>query len=321
MHTCKQIVKFLLVMLLALSCKEKHDKITIGILDGPSAVSFIQLIDNPPLIQGKQVEFIIKTEALQIQALMMQNKLDFAILPTIMAANLYNKGVDYQVLGIPIWGSLYLLSNDLPMKRFEAYDKQKIHVFGQGATADIWMQYWLQQKQLEQFELDYTYSSNAELARALLLKQINLAVLSEPLVSVVLDKDKDIYSLTNLNNEWLDNTNNTNTFAQTSFLVKNYQSEDYRLIINEVVAAYKQACDFTYQHPDEAAFLLYKHQIYPTEDLAKASIPRCNILYKDAAAVQTIIWDYLSLFYEINPKSIGGKLPDISFVYQSTEPQ
>jgi len=71
---------------------------------------------------------------------MMQHKLDFAILPTVMAANLYNKGVDFKIIAVPIWGTLYVLANHPGIKSFSDLNNQTISVFGQGATPDILLQ-------------------------------------------------------------------------------------------------------------------------------------------------------------------------------------
>jgi len=52
---------FLLILICFVSCNEKpSNTIRIGALEGPSAISFIQMIDNPQFIDGKKVEIIIK---------------------------------------------------------------------------------------------------------------------------------------------------------------------------------------------------------------------------------------------------------------------
>ena len=112
-------IYILFIIFCCFSCKEqKSDTIRIGVLNGPTAISFIQLIDKPLMIDGKRTEIIFKSDPQQIQALMMRNELDFAVLPTVMAANLYNKGVDFKIVAIPVWGTLYLLSNQPGIKSF-----------------------------------------------------------------------------------------------------------------------------------------------------------------------------------------------------------
>mgnify|MGYP001022538194 CR=1 FL=1 len=168
--------------------------VAIGVLQGPSAMSFIKIIDENPMIDGKKINLIIKDEPQQIQAMMMQNKLDFAVLPTIMAANLYNKGVKYQMMACPVWGSLYIVSSNDKIKAIDDLVGKKIHIFGQGATVDILLQREIELNHLKNIQLDYTYTTNPDLAAALQQNIIRTAVISEPLVSVLIRKNSDKYT-------------------------------------------------------------------------------------------------------------------------------
>lgn len=304
-----------IIILSFLSCTNKDSRtISIGILEGPTTVSFIKMIHQPPTIEGKEVKFIIKSDPMQIQALMMQGKLDFAVLPTVMAANLYNKGVDYRLLAIPIWGTLYLASNDSSVQSIQALKNQTIHVFGQGATADILLQKYLQNNNMQKVKIDYSYNSNQEIAMALLHQKIKIAVVSEPQMSVLLSKDTSIQILTEITCEDRDSDFNKNIFAQTSFLVNNNLSTDYKDLIREVSSAYAESCEYTNHHTDEAAKLLLKLGYYPDLITAFRSIPLCNIHYVPASDIKDKISLYLNIFYKAEPKSVGGKMPDDDFI-------
>lgn len=320
MNFYTRILNLLPIIFLFVSCQpEQKNTITIGILDGPTAVSFIQMMEKPPVIQGKQVEFVIKNEPLQIQALMMQNKLDFAVLPTVMAANLYNKGIDFRLLAIPIWGTLYLVSNDPEIQKLEQVSDQKIYVFGQGTTADVLMQHFLKSYLIKDVQLDYSYNTNMELATAMLRKKISLAVISEPLVSMLQHQQPDMHIITNLDIEWTNNKDYNTIFAQTSFLANSNMTEHYPDIIHAVCQAYNLSCALTYQQPKSTAKLLVKHGFYPSTDLAVHTIPLCNIQFKYAHTIKEEIRQYLSIFYTFDPKSIGGKMPDDNFIFETSE--
>jgi len=310
---------FLFVFMLTfISCSEKSDKtITIGLPDGPSTVSFIKMINQPPTIEGREVKFIIKSDPMQIETMMMQNKLDFAVLPTVMAANLYNKGVEYRLLAIPIWGTLYLATNDSTVENIEQLNNQTVHIFGQGATADILLQEYLQNNVKQKVKIDYSYNSNHEIAMALLHKKIKFAVVSEPQMSVLLSKDTNIHILTEITCEEKEVPFNKNIFAQTAFVVNNRLSADQTNIIEAVTSAYAESCNFTSHQTDEAAKLLLKHGYYPDLITAFRSIPLCNIHYVPAIEIRDKISRYLSIFYKTEPKSVGGKMPDENFIFNS----
>ncbi len=299
------------------SCKEKtEDTIKIGILNGPSAVSFIQLVDKQVYVDDKKVEIIIKSEPLQIQALMMKKEVDFAILPTVMAANLYNKGLKYKVVACPIWGTLYLLTNDPAISK-NNLGNQKISVFGRASTADVLLRRYLKERNINDEYIDYTHSTNHEVAQALQSKSIKLGVVSEPLVSNLLAQDSQIKIIDKLDcEEYIDNQSR-DIFVQTSFVVSSKFIESYPNLINKVCELYSKSCNFVNEQTQEAAKLMVKHKISPSTEVAKASIPLCNIQYVGAFALEKEITKYLNIFYEFNPQSIGGKLPDKDFIFQT----
>lgn len=305
-----------LFIVLLFSCTEKpSNTISIGILDGPSAVSFIQLIDKPVEINGKKIEIIIKNEPQQIQALMMQGKLDFAILPTVMAANLYNKGVKYRMVSCPIWGTLYLVSNTSIYDINDIKD-QTISVFGQGSTSDILVRRLIQQKMLTGVKIDYTHLTNNEIAQALLLKKTKLAVVSEPLVSTLLSKDSSIHVVSKIDCiDYFDNSDK-NIFVQTAFMVSEKFTIENPSLIKPVCEAYTNSCNFINEQPEMAARLLVEHHFSSNIELANKSLPLCNIHYVGAFALQHELTRYLTVFYEFNPKSVGDHLPDSEFIYQ-----
>lgn len=267
------------------------------------------------MIQNKNIELIIKNEPQQIQALMMREKLDFAVLPTIMAANMYNKGVKYRMMACPVWGSLYILSNNPKIKRIEHLDKQKLYIFGQGATADIIMQREIGLNRLEDLKLDYTYSTNASLAMAIQNNMIDNAVISEPLVSVILNKNPKTHIVSKLNcQEFLGNSD-VDIFTQTAFLVKSSLINDEEELIDAINQQYIGSCNFLNDETRVAAKLLVKHGFFDDETTATASIKLSNIKYVSAFAIEHETERYLKIFYEFNPESTGGKLPDKNFIY------
>ncbi len=306
---------YIFTVLLASCSQSSSDKIRIGILNGPSAISFLQMMDQQPQIGGKEVEYIIKDEPLQIQTLMMQNKLDFAVLPTVMAANLYNNGVDFRMIACPVWGTLYLLTNS-KNNDLENMNNNTIAVFGQSSTADILLQRMIVQYKLKNIKLNYLYSTNSEVGQALLQKKTEYAVVSEPLVSILILKDKSIHILQKLDCEEYYNNFNNDIFVQTSFLVNSRFTDDYPNLVSQICEAYTNSCNYTIEQPDSTAKLMVDYKITPNIEIAKSSLPLCNIKYVGAFALEKEVELYLNIFYKFNPQSIGGKIPDNEFIYR-----
>lgn len=311
------LVVFSFLLSLLHSCtNQKSDDIRIGVLNGPSAISFIKLIDSPIKIDNKKLDIIIKNEPLQIQALMMKNQLDFAILPTVMAANLYNKGLKYKMLACPVWGTLYLLS-DGSINSFNDLEGQSVAVFGQGGTADVLLSRMIEKNKLKKVHINYTYTTNNELSQALLMGKVKLAVVSEPMVSNLISQNKSLKIVSKITCEAYIDKSDKDIFVQTVFVVSERFINKYPDIIKDVTAAYTSSCNFITEEPDSVANLMVKYSFSPNKETAKLSLPFCNIQYTAAFAINIELNEYLNIFYQINPQSLGGKMPNKGFIYQS----
>jgi NitT/TauT family transport system substrate-binding protein len=85
---------------------------TIVTLQGPSSMGMIWMIDSLRRATNPSVSVEIVAEPIQVRKRMLEGTADFAVLPLTMAAILYNKGIDYRLLAIPVWGTLYLAGSD-----------------------------------------------------------------------------------------------------------------------------------------------------------------------------------------------------------------
>lgn len=312
----KHIFLLIILFVTTSSCTQKQpDTIRIGVLFGPSAVSFLQLIDQPPVIDGKKLEIIIKTEPQQIQALMMQDKLDFAILPTLMAANLYNKGVQYQMLACPVWGTMYILTNDT-IHTLQKLNGKSISVLGQGTTPDVLLRRVLAENEIRNTKPDYRFSTHAEISQALLMHKTSVAVVSEPMVSNLISKDSSIHIVAKLTCEDKNNLDNSDLFVQTAFLVSKRFSAVNKDLVRKVSDAYAASCSYCNEHPENTAKLMLKHKLSVNLLVAQRSISLCNIHYVEAASMSEKVYRFLNIFYRFNPKSLGDKMPDNGFIYK-----
>ncbi len=312
------LVSFVIsISALFLSCKKENtDTIRIGILKGPTEISFMKMMNDSPIINGRKVEFIVKNEPMQIQALIMRKEVDFAVLPTVMAANLYNKGVKFQMIASPVWGTLYLLSNQSSITKLEDIENVETAVFGQGVTPDILFKNLLEQKNIKNVKLNYSYTSNSDVAGALLQRKVKTAVLSEPAVSILIARDSSIRIVSEISCiDFVDNAER-DIFVQTAFLVSNQFSEKFPDATRKISSEYRASCNFINNYPEESAQLAVKLHLFPDITTARISLPLCNIRYIAAFAIEHEMLHYLDIFMSYDKRSIGGKFPDTNFIYK-----
>lgn len=315
----KRIILYLL-LIIPIGCNQtdKQEKIRIATLKGPSSMGMVKMIDSLREAKNSEIEITIYNEPIQVRKLMLEGAVDFAILPTTMGAILYNKGVNYQLAAIPVWGTLYLFGQDTTIKSWSDLKGKRIYLMAKGMTPDVLFKQLLIQHEInpeQDIQADYSFPTHIDLANAVASGQAKLGVISEPLVSLVEQKNKNVKPIFDLNNEW-QNVFPDTPIAQTALLVNSNLAKTQKQKIEELMHQYQQSTLWVNQNPEKAAELIVKYNILPNFDVAKSSIPRSNLNFVPAKNIENEITNYLKIFYKMNPDIIGGKIPDNNFIYR-----
>lgn len=289
---------------------------TIATLKGPSSMGMIKLIDSLSHEKKHNVQVKILNEPLQVRKMMIDGSADFAILPTTMAAIVYNKGLEYQLIAIPVWGTLYLLGSDTTITRWEDLRGKRVYVMAKGMTPDVLFRYLLQKNGInpdKDITLDYSFPTHIDLANAVAAGQAHLGIISEPLASLALQNNKTLRQIFSLNDEW--SKYEGIPLAETAFMAKKSVIKTKRKMVEQLISGYQASTRWVNQHPDSAARLIVKYNILPNYDVALNAIPRSNLKFVLARSIKVKIEEYFNVFYKMNPDIIGGKIPDEKFYY------
>ncbi|MGM9796750.1 MAG: ABC transporter substrate-binding protein [Parabacteroides sp.] len=272
----------------------------VALLRGPSVIALADWLVNPPQIGGQKVSVQVFDAPDRVQAALIKGEADVAMLPMISAANLYNKGVALQLLGCPIWGTLYVV------ERQPIAANTPLHLFGSGTTPDILARHYLKQQELD-YPLNYTLRSAQEVTEGLLAGRVDRAVLGEPFLSLVLRKDSSLHIVADLNRL---SPQDSISFAQTA-IVCTPEAESYR---QELYAALRRSCAETNTNPELAIQRLEEQQLFAPGALTAESVRRCRIDFREVTEVASSIEAFLRLIYSYEPRALGGKLPDAGFI-------
>lgn len=142
------------------------------------------------------------------------------------------------------------------------------------------------------------------------------ALVSEPLVSMLLHRDSSIHIVSKLDCEDFFYNSDKDIFVQTAFLVHSDFSSNYPATLRTLCEAYSASCNSVNSDTLKTASLMLKYGIVNDESIALKSIPLCNIRYVASFAIDREVDKYLRIFFEANPESVGGKLPDRNFIHQ-----
>lgn len=306
------VVKFIfctLLLMVGFSCKKAPSDASIirmALLKGPSAIAFSGLLDSVYSVQGKKFETTLYDSPAKVQAMMMQKKVDVAVLPVSTAANLYNKDVDYFFLACPVWGNLFWISSRTGSVRKRA----SVSLFGRGTTPDILLKYLQATPALSEvsdYVPDYTFSTPQDLLQALLSKQVTDIILPEPFVSLALKKDTALFVRYDLAKEF-----DPSGFPQTAVVINSRIKQDKSLLsaIDSLLASSIKVSD---PGNPETASRLIRHKLLPPGIDLKTLYDRCCIEYRSMSLVKAPADSLLRIFFRYYPKSVGEKLPDEKF--------
>ena len=185
---------FLLIFVLVHNLFAK-DENTIVIAGPMASVShpIIHMVEQNALKDiGKKVEFKLWNNPDELRALILKKEVDFIALPTNVAANLYNKGVDLKLLNVSIWGILGLVSRDKNLKSIEDFKNKEIIVPFRADMPDIVFQELAKKSGLDpkkDFKIQYV-ASPVDAMQMLILRRVDHALLAEPAISIALRKTK-----------------------------------------------------------------------------------------------------------------------------------
>ncbi len=309
-----------LLLLVLAGCRTSQpgsaENFTIATLKGPSAMGMIRMIDSLGNDDHHTLQVQILNEPIQVRKMMLEGTADFAILPTTMAAIVYNKGLEYQLLAIPVWGTFYVFGSDTAITRWTHLKGKRVHVMARGMTPDVLFRYLLLKNGIDpekDLTLDYSFPTHIDLANAVAAGQAEIGVIAEPFASLVMQKNKQVKPIFDLNDEWAQHQGNP--LAITAFMAKKKLIQENPQLVEQVISAYAASTLWVNQQPDSAALLIVKHRILPDAAVALAAIPRANLKFVRVRGIEQQVSNYLNVFYQLNPEIIGGKIPDEAFCY------
>ena len=301
-------------ILLCASCNKMPETIKTEIvaLNGPSALSMLNMLDTT---KSKRWHIDIYKEPEQVRQLMLQNKPDWAILPYNVAVMLFNKGLDYKLAAVPVWGTLYLAGNE----KFNTWNDLKgkrVFLMARGMTPDLIFRELLKRNALRpdtDIFLDYSFPSHVDLALAAASGKAPIALLSEPMLSVAMEKNQSMQIIFDMQEQWIKYIGNEAPMAQTALLVKAEYALKHLAEVKLFLNDYQTSLLWVKQNADSAAQLAVQLNMIGSKSAALNAIKRCHFEWMFADLGKAKLEQYTQLLLKQNPAVVGDKLPADSF--------
>ncbi|PIE69595.1 MAG: ABC transporter substrate-binding protein [Deltaproteobacteria bacterium] len=264
---------------------------------------------------SEEVELITWNTPDQLRAMMTKGDVDFVSLPSNVAAIFYNKGVELSLARVSIWGVFYLISNDPSITSLAQLKGERILVPFRGDQPDLLFQAVCRAQGLDPFKdfnLEYV-SSPLDITMSLLAGKVDHALMIEPAAAMAIMKAKgkglDFKRVIDLQKEYAALVGNDRGVPNAGVAVLP-AIKDNKAVVDAFLTAYDQSVQWTNEHPKEAAELAAR---YIQGVNAKAFEEALR--YTDFRSVSGVdsrgdLEVMFNKFMKLNPKSIGGKLPD-----------
>lgn len=315
----KQIVAMIAaaVMLFSLAafaaCSKKQDdtEIRIAALKGPTGMGMVKLADkqNYP---NYTVSIEASPDALNPRII--SGEVDVAAVPVNLASVLYNKlDGDISVLAVSTLGVLYVVEAGSEVNSVADLAGKTVYATGQGATPEYILNYLLDKNGVAgSVEVNYV-GEHAALATMLADGSAEIGMLPEPNVTSTLAGNDNLRIALNLTEEW--NKVCSTELVQGVVIARKSFVNEHPEAIEQFLREYEKSSAFVNENIDEAAKLIVDAGILGNVEIAKKAIPNCNISFSKGEAMHKAVEGMLTVLFEANPKSIGGKLPDKDFYY------
>lgn len=284
---------------------------------GPTTISIVKMFkDKPSLGENLEISYESVKSPDMMAAKIISGEVDFAVVPTNLAAKLHNKGVSYKLAASTVWGVLYIASSE-EIKAWEDLKGKEIYTIGRGLTPDILFRYLLSKNGIDP-DKDITINYLAgpqELAGFMIAGKAQVAVMPEPMLSAVLVKNKDVKIVMDLQKEWEVSTGKE-SYPQSSLFVKNEVIEKYPDIVDKFLEEYEKGIKWVNENSTEAGKYVEALNIGLNAVIAEKAIPGSNLKYVKGADAKPAVEEFLRVLNDFSKESIGGKLPSDEFYYQ-----
>lgn len=305
------VMLFSLAAFAACSKKQDDTEIRIAALKGPTGMGMVKLADkqNYP---NYTVSIEASPDALNPRII--SGEVDVAAVPVNLASVLYNKlDGDISVLAVSTLGVLYVVEAGSEVNSVADLAGKTVYATGQGVTPEYILNYLLDKNGVAgSVEVNYV-GEHAALATMLADGSAEIGMLPEPNVTSTLAGNDNLRIALNLTEEW--NKVCSTELVQGVVIARKSFVNEHPEAIEQFLREYEKSSAFVNENIDEAAKLIVDAGILGNVEIAKKAIPNCNISFSKGEAMHKAVEGMLTVLFEANPKSIGGKLPDKDFYY------
>ncbi|MBR4143809.1 MAG: ABC transporter substrate-binding protein [Firmicutes bacterium] len=288
--------------------------LNVGTLMGPTGMGMAGLFGRED--EGFQMNLYDVPD--QCMAGLLNGDLDVAAIPSNVAAVLYNKtegGI--RLLGVNTGGVLYVLSNNAePVSSLADLKGKTVYASGMGGVPEYAFKALMEKEGLAESDVELIWMNSHADVVSTLISQGGYALVPEPQVTVAGTKADTVKVDLDINAMWKESFGYDlpmGVIACRAEIADN-RADDLGYFLQE----YNKVLEGYNADKDAAAETIANAGILPAAGVAKAAMPRCNIMLETGIAhAKDILTPLYETLFSFNPQSVGGSIPGDDFYFNS----
>lgn len=254
----------------------------------------------------------------EMRAGLTSGAMQVVIVPTQVAANLYNRGLGVRLVNVMTDGLLYIIARDASLTTIPALRGKKVAVPFRNDTPEFIFRRLLMAKAMKA-GVDLTVETTGtpiEAMQLLLAGRIDAAVVPEPAASAAIARGlltvNSVRRVMDVQKLWREITKSDNSLPQAGLAATSAFADKHPSVITRLQAGLVKATAAVNESPTSTVFSASSSLDLPWPIL-RLSIPWSNFVCHTARDARPSLEAMFSVIAEADPSLLGGKLPAAEF--------
>ena len=316
----KKISTLILTIILVVNltgCSLSKD-VRVKTYNGLPAISICKLIKEEENIKSSyKTSYTIESNDKKLVESLNKKEVDIALVPTDMAAKVYNKNSSYQICASIGQGSYYLVTSDPEVRGFNStLINKEIAIAGESSMTDNIVKAILKKNNIDETLVKFKYTNTVpELVKTLTLGEIYTGIVPETSLTSLLYKHSGLKILASTNDAYENTFDISEGYPQFSVIVRKDFAKNNKEYVNKFLSKVKESIEFVNNNPLQAGAYGEELKIPIKPQILSKAIKRCNLKFIEIDKFKQNYEYFFDILYNYNNEAVGGTVPDESIYH------
>ena len=286
--------------------------------NGLPAISICKLIKEEDNIKSSyKTSYTIENNDKKLLESLNKKEVDIALVPTDMAAKVYNKNSSYQICASIGQGSYYLVTSDPEVTGFNStLINKEIAIAGESSMTDNIVKAILKKNNIDETLVKFKYTNTVpELVKTLTLGEIYTGIVPETSLTSLLYKHSGLKILASTNDAYENTFDISEGYPQFSVIVRKDFAKNNKEYVNKFLSKVKESIEFVNNNPLQAGAYGEELKIPIKPQILSKAIKRCNLKFIEIDKFKQNYEYFFDILYNYNNEAVGGTVPDESIYH------